>query len=64
MGHLGSVGLYWANGGTPTGGELWHGSRKRSRDSQRHEELFVNQNGLKEKLTGVNPALVVHEVLI
>jgi hypothetical protein len=29
----------------------------------RHEELFVNQNGLKEKLTGVNPARVVREVL-
>ena len=29
----------------------------------RHEELFVDQNGLKEKLTGVNPARVVREVL-
>jgi hypothetical protein len=29
----------------------------------RHEELFVNQNGLKEKLTGVNTARVVSEVL-
>jgi hypothetical protein len=29
----------------------------------RHEELFVDQNGLKEKLTGVNPARVVWEVL-
>jgi hypothetical protein len=29
----------------------------------RHEELFVNQNGLKEKLTGVNPARVIREVL-
>ena len=29
----------------------------------RHEELFVEQNGLKEKLTGVNPARVVREVL-
>jgi hypothetical protein len=29
----------------------------------RHEELFVNQHGLKEKLTGVNPARVVREVL-
>jgi hypothetical protein len=30
----------------------------------RHDELFVEQNGLKEKLTGVNPARVVHEVLV
>jgi hypothetical protein len=29
----------------------------------RHEKLFVEQHGLKEKLTGVNPARVVHEVL-
>jgi hypothetical protein len=29
----------------------------------RHDELFVEQNGLKEKLTGVNSARVVHEVL-
>ena len=29
----------------------------------RHEELFIDQNGLKEKLTGVNPARVVREVL-
>jgi hypothetical protein len=28
-----------------------------------HDELFVEQNGLKEKLTGVLPARVVHEVL-
>jgi hypothetical protein len=28
-----------------------------------HEELFVNENGLKERLTGVNPARVVREVL-
>ncbi len=28
-----------------------------------YEELYVDQNGLKEKLTGVNPARVVHEVL-
>ena len=29
----------------------------------RHEELFIDQSGLKEKLTGVNPARVVKEVL-
>ncbi|HEY2839739.1 MAG TPA: DUF1501 domain-containing protein [Pirellulales bacterium] len=29
----------------------------------RHEELYVDQSGLKEKLTGVNPARVVREVL-
>lgn len=29
----------------------------------RHEELYVDQSGLKEKLTGVNPARVVTEVL-
>jgi hypothetical protein len=29
----------------------------------RHEELYVDQSGLKEKLTGVNPARVVSEVL-
>jgi hypothetical protein len=28
-----------------------------------HEELFWERNGLKEKLTGVNPARVVHEIL-
>jgi len=28
-----------------------------------HEKLFVEQNGLKEKLTGVNEARVVHELL-
>jgi hypothetical protein len=28
-----------------------------------HDELFVEQNGLKEKLTGVNEARVVHEIL-
>jgi hypothetical protein len=28
-----------------------------------HEKLFVDQHGLKEKLTGVNPARVVREVL-
>jgi hypothetical protein len=28
-----------------------------------HEQLFVEQNGLKERLTGVNPARVVREVL-
>ncbi len=29
----------------------------------RHDKLFLDQNGLKEKLTGVNPARVVSEVL-
>jgi hypothetical protein len=29
----------------------------------RHDELFVDQNGLKEKLTGVNPARVIKEIL-
>ena len=29
----------------------------------RHEELFIDLSGLKEKLTGVNPARVVKEVL-
>jgi arylsulfatase A-like enzyme len=29
----------------------------------RHEELFLEQNGLKERLTGVSPARVVKEVL-
>ena len=29
----------------------------------RHDELFVKQNGLKEKLTGVNEARVVRGVL-
>jgi hypothetical protein len=29
----------------------------------RHEELFIEQNGLKEKLTGVQPARVVKEIL-
>jgi len=29
----------------------------------RHDELFVDQNGLKEKLTGVNPARVIREIL-
>jgi len=29
----------------------------------RHEELFYEQNGLKERLTGVNPARVVSEIL-
>jgi hypothetical protein len=28
-----------------------------------HEELFIEQNGLKERLTGVNPAKVVKEIL-
>jgi hypothetical protein len=28
-----------------------------------HEELFIDQNGLKERLTGVNPARVVKEIL-
>ena len=28
-----------------------------------HEELFIEQNGLKERLTGVNPARVVKEIL-
>ncbi|MFN0055184.1 MAG: DUF1501 domain-containing protein [Planctomycetales bacterium] len=28
-----------------------------------HEELFVEQNGLKERLTGVSPARVVEEIL-
>jgi hypothetical protein len=28
-----------------------------------HDQLFVEQNGLKERLTGVNPARVVHEIL-
>jgi hypothetical protein len=28
-----------------------------------HEELFIEQNGLKERLTGVNPARVVNEIL-
>jgi len=28
-----------------------------------HEELFIEQHGLKERLTGVNPARVVSEVL-
>jgi hypothetical protein len=28
-----------------------------------HEELFVNEHGLKEKLTGVQPARVVREIL-
>jgi hypothetical protein len=29
----------------------------------RHDELFVDQNGLKEKLTGVHPARVIKEIL-
>ena len=29
-----------------------------------HEELFVNEHGLKERLTGVNPAQVVREILL
>jgi arylsulfatase A-like enzyme len=29
----------------------------------RHDGLFVDQNGLKEKLTGVNPARVIKEIL-
>ena len=28
-----------------------------------HEELFVNEHGLKEKLTGVQPARVIQEIL-
>ncbi len=28
-----------------------------------HDRLYVDQNGLKEKLTGVNPARVVREIL-
>ena len=28
-----------------------------------HEELFLEQNGLKEKLTGVNGARVVQEIV-
>jgi hypothetical protein len=28
-----------------------------------HEELFFERNGLKERLTSVNPARVVHEIL-
>jgi hypothetical protein len=28
-----------------------------------HEELFIEQNGLRERLTGVNPARVVKEIL-
>jgi hypothetical protein len=28
-----------------------------------HEQLFYNDNGLKEKLTGVEGARVVHEIL-
>jgi hypothetical protein len=28
-----------------------------------HEDLFVELNGLKERLTGVNPARVVRELL-
>ncbi len=28
-----------------------------------HEDLFIEQNGLKERLTGVNPARVVKEIL-
>jgi hypothetical protein len=29
-----------------------------------HEELFIEMNGLKERLTGVNPARVVKEILM
>ena len=29
-----------------------------------HEELFVNEHGLKEKLTGVQPARVVREIML
>ncbi len=28
-----------------------------------HDQLYVDQNGLKEKLTGVNPARVIHDIL-
>ncbi len=28
-----------------------------------HDELFVNEHGLKEKLTGVQPARVIHEIM-
>ena len=29
----------------------------------RHDELFVDEHGLKEKLTGVNEARIVKEIL-
>jgi hypothetical protein len=28
-----------------------------------HEHLFIESNGLRERLTGVNPARVVKEIL-
>ena len=28
-----------------------------------HEKLFYNRNGLPEKLTGINPPKVVHDIL-
>jgi len=29
-----------------------------------HEDLYVDRNGLKERLTGVEPARIVREILV